>query len=226
MSRQPNLDDIPTKETMNPSKRFGPHWYKDEDGKNHRKNGHTEELLDAIKRKLIASVGRPYNDVYSEILPQLPERRRRSTWIDWFVELNCFEQDGKVYDSQGKELRSHCRDQLYVAEDGILKKVPHRSTKRKKPQKVIVELDKKKYYRHNDIWWEVETEPNSHGYGYGFYETKYGRIGFGTKDIFFGYLTKWESYHKYGESINIIKRTQCGKRICKKLNDFVNKGKK
>ena len=209
-------EDAPKRESMNPAKRFGPHWYKDDDGNNRRKDGHLEIAIKTAERLLLSSVGLPWDEIYPKVKKIIP------THYDYhglhLGEERCFIQDNRVYNTKGKEVSGYWAGGLYVDEQGILRRFIKKSHKWQKPKKAIVDFDKRKFYRHNGIWWEVETKPNDTNW-FTFMGTRWGKCGLGeVRDVFYGYLTHCEAYRKYGEAINIVKRQQCGKRLCKKLN--------
>lgn len=111
------MENLPKQESMRISNIRG--WNKFEFGEN----------LSPLYNFLESCVGRPWNDVYSEIRAGIScdstigAHVLQHVWDK--VVLHCYEEDGKVYDSKGKELTSGYRFwNLYVAQDGILKRVP------------------------------------------------------------------------------------------------------
>ena len=85
------------------------------------------ENLSPLYRFLNSSVGRPWDAVYSEICSGISTNSTIGAHVIQHVwdrvELNCYEEDGKVFRSDGKELSSMSWrfQDLYVAQDGILK---------------------------------------------------------------------------------------------------------
>jgi hypothetical protein len=215
MARQPDIHDVLPPEK---SHRLSKVWNWNEYGYNRSKD---DILGNVLKKKLKGSVGQPWNEVYSKLKAELPERLKN--WLDnrYYIELNCFEQDGKVYTSEGRDLsyRGWC---LYVTDDGILKLLTHKKHhwKREKPSDWITTLDKRKYYLAQDnCWWEIITKPcEPYQVTVDGKKVKY-EVGF-YSDIIFGSLDKRDCGYKYGEYVYCIKRLQCGKKLCKKLDNL------
>ncbi len=205
--RQPELDDIQTQDKSMNFRKVRDFW---RDGKRSR-----EIVWQTIQRKLRGRVGKKWNDVYSEMVNAVPPDQRK--YIDNYVTLNCEEVDGKVYQSDGRELYTWQR-RLYVNQHGILCMVKTKKHvwKREKPGSWITVLDKKKYYLAQDgCWWEIITKPC---------KTHYVSCGitfqiYGYDDAIFGNLGIRDCAAKYGERIYCVKRLQCGKSLCRRLNN-------
>jgi hypothetical protein len=122
------------------------------------------EHLSPLYRFVEKAVGRPWDKVYSEVCENLSKDSVvQSHVIDHlmgWVELNCYVEDGKIYDSRGQKVYS----EFYVANDGILQKNPHERRRMKyRPVKQertdYCDLDGKHYHQINDIWYEIELTP-------------------------------------------------------------------
>lgn len=111
------LENLPKQESMRISKIRK--WNKFEFGEN----------LSPLYNFLESCVGRPWDDVYSEIRAGVSSDSTIGSHVlqhVWDkVILHCYEEGGRVFDSKGRELTGRYRFwSLYVAQDGVLKRVP------------------------------------------------------------------------------------------------------
>lgn len=142
------LDELPTRETT--SRIWG--WQRRE------RHMHT----DPLRRFLESRVGRPWNDVYSELCRDLraDDRMRHeiNSRLDWFVERNVRMVEGEPRDYRGYNLLRWSGKTLWVhPETGILMlSVGKRRNFQRKPKHEMVELGKnRKAVKLDGLWFEV-----------------------------------------------------------------------
>lgn len=161
-----------------------------------------------LYRFLQSKVGGKWDDIYSEICKEmsqdsLTQKYVRDHVFD-FVELNCFEHNGQVYDSSmcalGGSRRWHS---LYVNEDGILCKIHYTRKKYIRP--------KPKFFpgicplQYKGIWYEVNL-------------VAFITLGSGIRDQFLGLTT--EAYlleNFYGSRLYCNRKRQMNKSEIKRL---------
>jgi hypothetical protein len=131
-----------------------------------------------VRRLLIGNVGRPWDEVYSEICQQADTRNfvgyRLREVIDRMVEKNChIDEEGTIRDGREFEVSGGWRPELYVhPETGLLQMVEGRRRRIKTPvERSVFELDGSLYHCHSDgIWYRVEMkEVPKQQYSYGCY---------------------------------------------------------
>jgi hypothetical protein len=75
-------------------------------------------------RFLNSNAGRPWDKVYSEICSRTDKMARSArNEIELFVELKCYEENERIFDTRGYPIESWGRPQFYV-KDGILRIAP------------------------------------------------------------------------------------------------------
>lgn len=205
-----NFDELPTfesnKYTSVTKGNMG--WYS-------RRNRHFPETRYLKYRATLKGcVGMKWDDVYSKLKHEFKDILDKNHTIS--VELNCFTKNGKVYSSDGRcrmdESTSHYRD-LYVAEDGILRQSKHIKYERRKRKPFFQKLGKLFFHKDiNGIWWEctIQDFPES--------ERNWSSVK-RFPDAFYGYSSGSRLYQIYGKCIYVSRKQQCGKRLCKKLNE-------
>jgi len=116
------------------------------------------DYLAPIKGFLKKSVGRPWDDVWSEISQNLSlgsaTQRHVLGHVDGYVEKHAIEQeDGSITNSRGRPLNNYRMPSLYVCpRTGLLKKGPD-ATRRRYNQRLNVPVVR--FHRVNGIWFDV-----------------------------------------------------------------------
>lgn len=118
-----------------------------------------------MRRWLRSQVGRPWNDVFSE-LSKNPHYIRE--WIDLQVEISTIIIDGEICDTRGLPIRANGRDELYVHPDtGILCVAKTKKRKSCKwnpynnaPKGIKVD-EETQYHKICGIWYEVKVRKGS-----------------------------------------------------------------
>jgi len=203
---------------------------KDAVGPNGDRKSQTD-LLGPLQRYLRKQVGRPWNDVWSEICEHSKDFMgdHLKTHIEWEVEVNCrFDEDELVGPNGYPVGRWRRNGQLYVhPETGILLKAEARDKYRhKKPEYKIVEMDGQEYYQHEGIWYRVKTEPYEPKDAW---ERHYGSF---SSDVFsngggsfngLGYYRSKSLSEAYGKSIRCVWKQQANSKECKRLNGVIER---
>jgi len=146
-----NLEDLPTKESMK-------HRWKKSDLKTLNEN------LAPFYRYLCKQVGRPWNDVYSEIREQINARSAVQLHIlqhlEQYVEKHVeYDEKGIPHKKSAYSYASSEVDGLYVCPDtGILKehKRPSWRNRFKKPAPNYLTIEGRNYVRSEHGWFEIE----------------------------------------------------------------------
>lgn len=115
-----------------------------------------------MRRFLNRRKGRPWDDVYSEICQHADYRafdgHHLREWISYLVELNCYEENGQIYNEHGHAMdRWWNRHQFYV--HPITKTLEHVEVQEPKPKKAepaIYELDGVLFHKHDGIWYRIK----------------------------------------------------------------------
>jgi hypothetical protein len=115
---------------------------------------------------LIASVGQPWDNVYSHVLSKFKRNREADRLtlhaIDRYVQLNCVEvargESRVILDSERHPLLP---GDLYVhPRTKLLQRVPKKSrTKTKKADRTKLHVDGRDYRKVNNVWYEITLEP-------------------------------------------------------------------
>jgi hypothetical protein len=120
-----------------------------------------------LRRLLESNLGRPWDEVYSEIC-QAFDHRCRDGWElrDWmcgmYVEVKCQMIDGHVYDGKGSRVDSsygRFGDYYVHPETGLLCKAEYVPWRRAAPEELrpkVLELDDTLYHEHNGTWYRVK----------------------------------------------------------------------
>lgn len=114
-----------------------------------------------MRRFLRSRLGKPWNDVYSEICQNADCRSYNGyelrNWLDYLVDQNCKMIDGVVYDDRGEvAIENHWRTFYVHPETGILEESQgSRRWRPQAPKQTIYELDEQLYHKHFGIWYRV-----------------------------------------------------------------------
>ena len=163
-------------------------------------------LLCVIQKKLKAAVGRPWNDVFSEIRAQLPARMKH--WAEDMVDVH------QIY-------TYWYRDKLYVDEKGILRKYEHKKHKRKPRPITFLWLDKELHYLDKGLWYKLIFD---------FWDdvwAKSGKTDHGYRtlnDVIYGsWFSRNEAIRSWGRKehpLICIGKRACNTKASKKLNSL------
>lgn len=154
------LEDLPQKESM--SKRYKAEWC----------NKELADRINPLKRFLKSRVGRPWDEVFSEICKENDSRSSsQSRLIDnlqWIVRTNLFIIDGKLCNERGSEIiYSRYGGNLYVCpETGILRELKKEQKKWDfDPESVqaiqSTEDRSKRIEKIDGIWYYVDYKRNT-----------------------------------------------------------------
>lgn len=214
-------------------------------GKRGRGDKEFGEHLGPLVRFLRSSVGRKWDDVYSEIRQVCPNDNAVNAHIYqhlWgYVDRHTYyKDDGKLYARTEwgweHEVSDWGRDNsFYVDPDGILRKAPSRTRKvRRKENKDVFKKNGVIYVRKNNIWYKTALKPIPKPQTYVeertiydrvFRRTKYRYPGF--RDVYLGvsnFTEGWDGREgaqkckqTYGKSVYCWQLRQISSRELKKL---------
>lgn len=140
-------------------------------GKRGRGTKEFGEHLQPLVRFLRSSVGRPWNDVFSEIRERCPNDNAVNAHIYqhlWgYVERYAQIIDGEVYHSPDysfgrdpRPLLDHGRDNtFYVDDKGILRRAPRFVRTKREKENNVFKHQGKIYVRQNGIWFKTALKP-------------------------------------------------------------------
>jgi hypothetical protein len=119
-----------------------------------------------VRRLLVGNVGRPWDDVYSELCQQADARsfvgHELRKAVEWMVETNCyFDADGTLRDHHDYKVGDmFWRARLYVhPETKTLEKIDtFRRYRRPATTQKVFELDGTNYHWHGGQWYRVEMQ--------------------------------------------------------------------
>lgn len=119
------------------------------------------DLLGPLRRFLRSNVGRPWNDIWSEICQHNQDHmgQHLRNHVEGFVYLNVTRQDGNLYSDTGYRINSWSSVFYVDPDDGILRFIPKPPRKRTKRISKFVEVNGQKYFYHEGIWYRVRTKP-------------------------------------------------------------------
>jgi hypothetical protein len=212
-----NLEDLPTRESM----------------KYRWRKGDLKELnenLAPFYRFLDKQVGRPWNNVYSEIREQINANSAVQLHIlqhlDQHVELHVvLDEDGKPWKENGYSFRSYQVDGLYVCpKTGLLKENKLPSWRKRYPaaDPNYIVIDDKTYVESEHGWFGIELTSCPRTYvrnPSGAYGRNYNVVS---------YERHWDALHKkmmtvpelnafYGRDVRCITKRSLNKKELKKL---------
>lgn len=129
------------------------------------------DVISPLNRWLASQVGRPWDKVYSEICENLPKTTKQyihiHEHIGWFVETNVEIIDGVACHKSGV-LHGHpiqsstsLKDFYVHPKTGLLIEAPRIYKKKRYPPDAPKwkEIQGKKYFQIDGIWYEIETAP-------------------------------------------------------------------
>lgn len=169
-----------------------------------------DDRLRPIIRYLQKQVGRPWNDVWSEICSNNQDfmgdhlRRHVLGYVSEKVRI----EDDVIIDLERNYPVYSYGDRFYVdPSSGILKKVPRKSFRRSKAVFKIVSMDDMDYFKHDGIWYRVKYRPVSEC-------SSYKRLGY--VDDVFGHTSGF--FSAYGRSVYCYWKQQANSKECKRLS--------
>lgn len=178
------------------------------------------DVLGPLRRYLRKQVGRPWNDIWSEICRNnkdfMGDHLKRH--IDYEVERNLFIEDGKLFRDNGRPFWDFV-DTLYVDPvTGILclyKAKPKRRLS--KVKKTIYSYEGKLYHKHSDgLWYEVTVEDDKHTAKTDVFGHSHP-IGLARSKYCYDYKNR----AAYGYGVICTSKRQIGKRLIKKLEQLL-----
>jgi hypothetical protein len=152
------IDSGPKRESMRIAHSVAEH-YKNYDRRN----------WSIIRRVLRANVGRPWDEVFSEICETVDNRTHEGHELRWwvenmYVETHCQMIDGKIYSDRGLSMVNHwgrCEEFYVHPETNLLCCSKYVPWSQKKPEEVrpkILELDGNFYHEHEGLWYRVKLQ--------------------------------------------------------------------
>lgn len=173
-----------------------------------------------LKNFIKAQVGRTWDEVWSEISENndwrvasedafresFKEKIRFDVYVDENGDFQSVDWRGMVW--------SQWSDTFYVEKDtGILKYIPKTKKRRYIPRESnIVHLNGLEYFKHEGLWYEVVTVSFKEFENYWYYHWKTG-------DAF--NIPSYEAYRYYNEAVRVIRKKQVGKKMIRKINDYL-----
>ncbi len=208
MTRQ-NLDEAPAFEKMREGY---------ERRRSYRRRASYGKLWNKMKATLKAHVGQVWEDVWAKISSEndyrvftedvFREEFREKVKFDVYVDDNGDFQSVNWVNM----VWSQWSDTFYVEKGTrILKYIPKTKKRRYVPRESnIVSMNNFEYYKHDGLWYEVQTVSltafDRHWkYYWG------GGDAFGT--------SPYERYQTYNEDVMVIRKRQVGKKVIRKIND-------
>jgi len=128
---------------------------------------HFSDLIGPLQRFLRSNVGRPWDDVYSEMKQSLDSRKVTGQHIfdhvEWEVELHpLVGEDGKIYESYPHYRERALLQGLYVdPRTGLLCWAERngRKPREEKKEAVLITIDSRKHYiKQNGVWYIAELK--------------------------------------------------------------------
>jgi hypothetical protein len=126
------------------------------------------DLLGPLGRFLRSSLGRPWNDVYSELCAGLDKRKATGLHIfqhvEQMVERHChLDDDGNVYGNDWRH--GQIRGFFVHPRSGVLCEAPRETNREHRRRRLLatpvtrLELgDNAAYQKHNDVWYRVKLK--------------------------------------------------------------------
>jgi hypothetical protein len=119
--------------------------------------------LSVLRRFLQSRVGRPWNEVYSEICAEADYRsfegHHLREWLEITVEQNCYIEDGEVLDQRGLHVGNFWGE-FYVHPETQTLEYVKKTQKYRAPvyEQKVFEMDGHLYHEHEGLWYRVEME--------------------------------------------------------------------
>jgi hypothetical protein len=196
------------------------------------------DVLGPLERFLKSNVGRPWNKVWSEVCQQADSRTVVGSHLRdhvlYFVNLYVRIDNDGVYSTGGMggyHSRFPLVDTFYVHPNtGLLCYIRKGKPKWSQPESKIVRYHGLEFYKHNDVWYEIETHPiNKKDPSMIFYDSN--RRQHYNRDVF-GYIISdyiWPAsgvdscFKAYGEKVYATVKRQIGKRMIRKIEKYIGK---
>lgn len=170
------------------------------------------ERLNPLYRYLRSKVGGNWDNIYSELRSQLKaDSAVQSHVLDhakWFVETDVIIINGipchKGSRVHGYPLQSDYREVLYVHPlTNKLCLIPIKKKDYKKPEKVIIEKEERKFLLIKEIWYEVTTKDWVGPYG--------------CDDVVYGCISRNDAWQYYKEYVVVKTKRQLNSKEIKRL---------
>jgi hypothetical protein len=186
------------------------------------------DVLGPLTKFLQSNLGRPWDDVWSEICENNKDwmGAHLKRHVKYEVETNVHEEDGRLVDDRGFRV-----DGFYVdPATGKLAKTKDEARWRYKPRpQCIFHMDGTDYYKHNGIWYRAVFEewkcPRPGGYGFASANDVFGNGGHDYTRGGGSHLER-KLYNAYGKSVYAKSKQQANSKECKLLNDMAEKSAK
>lgn len=174
-----------------------------------------------IRNFLNSRVGKNWDDIYSEMSKEFSGYTGSilKDAINFHVTFKVYlDENGEWRDSQDRRIEpsfsSWTQFFVHPKTNALCKIAGDRERyRRKKYPKTIVQLNGKRYYKFEEIWYEVEVEKLPSTKSDVFYQDElFSRRNWS--------IDSFKAYRKYGESLICISKKQANSRICRKLNEI------
>ena len=198
--RNKDIEDVDPKEkSLNYAKKYD-YWL---DPKPNNKN---ELALRVMQKKIKGSIGLKWNDVYSKLKKEFPAKLH--SYIKYYVEENCTEKNGEIFDSAGKTMTQYGNWGKVCVVNGILKSAPRVKWPKRKPVPQWVIVENRCYTTFDGLWFELIFKPWSQE----------------LIDIFEKVpMSKEWCRKKYGREIICVNKRQCNKKTIRRLVQSLTK---
>lgn len=176
------------------------------------------KLWNKMKATLKSCVGQVWEDVWSKISEEndyrvFTEDIFRKEFRDK-VRFDVYIDEDGNFQSVDWTGMTRWGDTFYVEKDThILKYIPKTKKRRYVPRESnIVHLNGIEYFKHEGLWYEVVTVS--------FKEfDNYWNYHWNTGDAFS--VPSYEAYRYYNEAVRVIRKKQVGKKMIRKINDYL-----
>jgi len=140
---------------MRKAHHFSHNWY--------WRDGEIGTDLAVLRRFLQSRVGRPWDEVYSEVCAEADDRsfdgHHLREWLEMEVEQNCYIEDGEVFDQRGLHMGNFWGEFYVHPETRTLEYVKKtRSYRAPVYEQKVFEMDDHLYHEHEGIWYRVKMQ--------------------------------------------------------------------
>ena len=192
------------------------------------------DLLGPMRRYLQKQVGRPWNEIWSEICEDNQDFMgdHLKGHIQREVVTNCyFDEDGRIINKENhKEVGYYSSSLFFVhPETGLLEVAEHRPYKRKYPGLNIYKIDNQEYHKHEGIWYRVVTDGYEKYWKTRSYPYRTLSCWIAGEDVFcngniFTTHVHNHIFNRYGMPVICVWKQQANSRECKILNKMEAEG--
>lgn len=200
-------EDLPSKETMGAFRRFG------YDARKDGRHRYYRNFWSLCENFLNDRLGHNWDKVYSHICAHHEDKDKARMFafmkehVEWFVNFNVTEEDGILFNSNGRKLSTYRTTYYLKKGEKILKKFVN-TYKYKRPDKKFYQIDGRNFIKFEGIWYEFAY--TQHRKCYLSYTYRYD--SFFKRDI-----TERDAYFFYGIPIVATSKKQLSSKEIKRL---------